>query len=139
MSAACPRRWLIVSLTACSCALLGAGCASTRRAAPGPRLPHALAQRLAGEADSVAASYRAGDLCGAKRQAARLRGDVTRAINARHVPAPFQEEMQGAATSLVAGISCAPPPPQPPQPPGKERGHGHGKGNKKHGGEGGGD
>ena len=68
MSAACPRRWLIVSLTVCSCA---AGCGSTEQhAAPSPQLPRPLAQRLAHEANLVAARWQAGDRSGAERIAA---------------------------------------------------------------------
>jgi hypothetical protein len=90
---ACPSRWLIVWLTACSCAL--AACGSAKHAPPPPRLPHALAQRLAVEADAVARRPHA------PRLVLRLQRDVTRAINAGRVPAALQEELQSAANGVV--------------------------------------
>jgi hypothetical protein len=91
---ACRRRWLLVSLTACSCAL--AGCASTKHAAPPPppRLQHALATRLAREADTVARTP-------TRRLAGRLRSKVIDAINAESVPGALQEELQGRANALA--------------------------------------
>jgi hypothetical protein len=86
---ACPRRWLIVSLTACSLAL--AGCGETKHAAP-PRLPHPLAQRLAREADAVQTP----------RAALRLQRHVIAAINAGLVPAALQEELQSRANAVAA-------------------------------------
>ena len=86
---ACPRRWLLVSLTACSCAL--AGCGSAKRTPPTPRLPHALAQRLAQEADAVRT----------RTLALRLQRDVIAAINAGRVPAALQEELQSRANAVV--------------------------------------
>jgi hypothetical protein len=91
VSAACRRRWLLVSLTGCSCAL--AGCGSSKHAAPPPpRLPHALALRLAREADAVART---------PKLAVRLQRDVIAAINARRVPGPLQEELQSRANALA--------------------------------------
>jgi hypothetical protein len=86
---ACPRRWLIVSLTACSCAV--AGCGSAERAAPPPRLPHELAQRLAHEADALRT----------RKLALRLQREVVAAINAGRVPAALQEELQSRANAVV--------------------------------------
>jgi hypothetical protein len=91
---ACPRRWLIVSLTACSCAL--AGCGETKRAAP-PRLPHTLAQRLAREADAVHT----------RKLALRLQLHVVATINAGRVPAALQEELQSRANAVAAQPSRA--------------------------------
>jgi hypothetical protein len=85
----CRSRWLLVSLTACSCAL--AGCGSAKRDAPPPRLPPALAQRLAREADGVRT----------RELAVRLQLDVVAAINAGRVPAPLQEELQSRANAVV--------------------------------------
>ena len=144
MSAACPSRWLLVSLTACSCALVAAGCGSSHRAAAGPRLPRPVAQRLAADASEVASRLRDSNHCAAYRSALRLRRETTQAINRGQVPGPFQEDLLSAANSLVARISCVtltivpPPPPPPSQPHGKGKGH-----EKKHGGgegdQGGGD
>ena len=100
MSAGCPRRWLIVLLTACS---FVAGCGSTaRQAAPSPQLPRTLAQRLAHEADVVAARWQAGDRSGAQRLAARLQREAIRAINDGRVPPTLQEELQGGANAVAS-------------------------------------
>jgi len=92
VSAACRRHWLLVSLTGCSCAL--AGCGSSKQSAPPPppRLPHALAVRLAQEADAVARN---------PKLAVRLQHDVIAAINTRRVPGPLQEELKSRATALA--------------------------------------
>jgi hypothetical protein len=92
VSGACRRRWLLVSLTGCSCVL--AGCGSTKHATPPPRLPHALAARLAREADGVARTP-------TRKLAGRLQRDVIAAINAGRVPGPLQEELQGRANALA--------------------------------------
>ena len=90
---ASPRRWLIVSLTACSLA----GCGHAKRAAPRPHLPRPLAQRLAREADAV--HTRGG--------ARRLQRDVIAAINAGRVPAALQEELQSRANAVAEQPSRA--------------------------------
>ena len=90
-----PRRWLIVSLAACSCAL--AGCGEAKRAAPPPRLPRPLAQRLAREADAVRT----------RKLALRLQLHVVAAINAGRVPAALQEELQSRANAVAAQPSKA--------------------------------
>ena len=90
---ASPRRWLIVSLTACSLA----GCGHAKDAAPPPRLPPALSHRLAREADTVHT----------RRAALRLQGHVILAINAGLVPAPLQEELQSRANGVAERPSRA--------------------------------
>jgi hypothetical protein len=114
VSAVCPRRWLLVSLTACSC--LAAGCGSSQHVAKGPRLPRPVAQRLAADASQVAARLQAKDGCGAQRSALRLRRDTTRAINRGQVPGPFQEDLLSAANTLVARIACVTLTVTPPSP-----------------------
>jgi hypothetical protein len=94
---ACPRRWLIVSLTACSCAVAGCGEAK-RDAPPPPRLPRPLAQRLAREADGVHT----------RKLALRLQLHVIAAINAGRVPAALQEELQSRANAVAAQPAQAP-------------------------------
>ena len=90
---ACPRRWLIVSLTACSLA----GCGATKHAAPLPRLPRPLAQRLAREADAVRT----------RKVALRLQLHVVAAINAGRVQAALQEELQSRANAVAEQPSRA--------------------------------
>jgi hypothetical protein len=89
----CPRRWLIVSLTACSLA----GCGQAEHTAPSPRLPQLLAHRLAREADAVHT----------RRAALRLQSHVILAINAGLVPAPLQEELQSRANAVAEQPSRA--------------------------------
>ena len=88
-----PRRWLIVSLTACSLA----GCGHAKRAAPRPHLPRPLAQQLAREADTV----------NTRSEALLLQRRVIAAINARRVPAELQEELQSRANAVAERPSRA--------------------------------
>jgi len=91
---ASPRRWLIVSLTACSLA----GCGRAKQAEPPPpRLPAALAQRLAAEAAAVHT----------QKAALRLQRHVIAAINTRRVPAALQEELQSRANAVAEQPSRA--------------------------------
>jgi hypothetical protein len=90
---ACPRRWLIVSLTACSLA----ACGQAKHAAPPPRLPHPLAQRLAQEAAAVVT----------RRAALRLQRHVIAAINAGRIPAALQEELQSRVNAVAERPSRA--------------------------------
>jgi hypothetical protein len=89
-----PRRWLIVSLTACSLA----GCGHAKHSAPPPpRLPAALAHRLAREADAVHT----------RKAALRLQGRVIAAINTGRVPAALQEELSSRANGVAERPSRA--------------------------------
>ena len=90
---ASPRRWLIVSLTACSLV----GCGHAKHTAPPPRLPPALAHRLAHEADAVHT----------RKAALRLQREVIAAINAGRVPAALQEELQSRANAVAERPSNA--------------------------------
>ena len=90
---ASPRRWLIVSLTACSLA----GCGTTEHPAAPPHLPRPLAQRLAREADAVQT----------RKAALRLQRHVIAAINAGRVPAVLQEELQSRANAVAEQPSRA--------------------------------
>jgi hypothetical protein len=72
------------------------------------------------------------DGCGALAAARQLRQETIAAVNARRVPARFQEPLLGAANDLVLRIHCAPPPRAPAAAPdedghGKSHGKGHGK------------
>ena len=90
---ACPRRWLIVSLTACSLA----GCGHAKHAALSPGLPAPLAHRLAREADALHT----------RPAALRLQREVIAAINAGRVPAALQEELQSRANAVAERPSRA--------------------------------
>jgi hypothetical protein len=110
-------------LSACSCALLLAGCggsAETRE--PAPKLPPALAERLAAEADGVAKQLEAGDPCGAAARALALQQRVIEAQNRPgEVPAALREDL-GLAVADVADrtqseCAAAEAPPAPPPVP----------------------
>jgi hypothetical protein len=104
--------WLAVSS-----ALLVAGCGSsapTRTTAPPPRIPADVAQRLAGDADRVAAA----DGCAARRPAMKLLNDVV--AEANRIPQRYQEQLTSAANDVVSRIpECLPP----KQDHGKHKGH----------------
>jgi hypothetical protein len=120
-----PSALLMVS----SAALL-AGCGSSGDEQPktkaAPRIPAAVAQQLAFDADAVAAAQG----CAARAPAKQLLDDVI-AASAR-IPARYQEPLTSAANDLYARIPACPPPRGPGK--GHKPKHGHGKdhGHKKH-------
>jgi hypothetical protein len=118
-------RWRSAWLTACSFALLVAGCGGERRPSPPapPRIPAGVADRLAAGADRVAATPG----CAARVAAVELRGDVIAAIS--RVPGRYQEQLTSAANDLVDRI---PPCMQPEEKKKHEPGH-HGKHKRKKG------
>ena len=95
-------------------AVLGtAGCGGGHPAAatkPPPKLPRALAQSLAQQADAIAASLAAGDACTAKLQAVVLRTAVGQAVSAHQVPRPFLQQLLGTTNDLAGRIACTPAP-----------------------------
>ena len=113
----------IAWLWACSCALALAGCGGDepeRRAAPPPRLPPAVAERLAVGADDVAARIEASGPCGAAPAADSLRADAIAAVNTPAVPADLKEELLASVQELhdrVTSECAAAQPPPPPPPP----------------------
>ncbi len=114
-------RWLSAWLVASSVALALAGCgggSSPPRPKPPPRIPGAVAQRLAADADAVAAL----EGCAAHDAAAKLLDDVI--AETRRIPARYQEPLTSSANRLLARIPACPPPK-------KEHGHGHGRGKHK--------
>jgi hypothetical protein len=119
-------RWRSASLTACSSALLLAGCGGGGdQAAPRPRpprIPADLAQRLAAEADRIATA-RPGS-CTARAAAARLRGEAIQAIQSRRIPARYQEPLMSAANSLVDRTPRCTEPTRHTKQPGKPEKHG---------------
>jgi hypothetical protein len=120
-------RWRSVSVTASSVLLL-AGCGGGgRHGQPPPRpprIPAAVASRLAAEADRVAALTPG--TCAARDAARRFQADVIASIG--RVPRRYQEPLSSAANDLSARLAACtePPPPEPPKPP-KHHDHGHGK------------
>jgi hypothetical protein len=127
-------RWRSGLLTASSAVLL-AGCGGGDRAEPPPkppRIPAAVAARLAAQADGVAALEPG--TCEARDAAARLRAQVIASIQRRQIPARYQEPLLSAANSLAERLATCVSPPPPPR-----HDHGKHKGKKKHGHEGGDD
>ena len=108
-------------LTACS-ALALAGCGEEqnvdRRTQTGPTIDAGVAEPLAKRSDKVAALLDSGDTCAALAEAARLRADLTEAINADSIPELYLEDLSGVVNELEAQI----PPCQQPEPPPTESG-----------------
>jgi hypothetical protein len=93
-------------------ALAVAGCGGTQQAAsprPVPKLPRALAQSFAQQADGVAAALEAGDGCTALQRAVTLRTQVVGAVNAHRVPRRYLEPLVSTANDLAGRITCTPP------------------------------
>ncbi len=105
-------RSLSVWLTACSCALVLAGCGGQAKTATQPKLPRALARQLATQSNAVASSLAANQSCTALAQAQALQQATIAAINAHRVPAALQKQLQSTATDLVQRIRCTPPAPK---------------------------
>jgi hypothetical protein len=107
---------------------VGCGGASPRQATP-PKLPRALAQRWAAEADNVAAAVQANDGCGAQQLARTLAAEV--AGSTARIPARLRSSLSTATATLAGRISCvSQPQPEPkgpkPKPPKDGKGpHGH--------------
>jgi hypothetical protein len=74
-------------------------------------LPAALADRLADQADRVAARLEAGDPCAALAEADRLRARVRSEIAEGRIPRAMRAPLVDAVRSLAAAISCEPDPP----------------------------
>jgi hypothetical protein len=117
-------RWPSGWLAGCSCAAMLAGCGGHAAAPPPkpPRIPPAVAQLLAADADAVTGLSG----CSAHDAAAKLQSDTVNAIS--RVPARYREQLMSAANDLAARIPACPPPPRKHE---DKHGHGHGK-HKKH-------
>jgi hypothetical protein len=128
--------------------LSGCGSGGSRQVQPAPpRLPRALAQAWAQQADGVASALAAGDRCTARSRAVALQRRVIAAVNAHRVPRRLLEPLSSGVNELAGRIACVPAPvsretPVPTDGPGKghgrkhdrgpdhghDHGHGHGKG-----------
>jgi hypothetical protein len=109
-------------LTGCS-ALALAACGGDeqnvdRPTVTGPTIDAAVAEPLAERSDKVAALLDSGDTCAAREEAALLRADLTKAINADSIPELYLEDLSGVVNELEALI----PPCQQPEPPPTESG-----------------
>lgn len=102
-------------LAAAGCALALAGCGgdADRETAPqAPAIPRSVARDLAAQADRIAETLAAGDVCGAAGQADDLKEAATAAVDGGEVPARMRQELLGTVEVLVNEINC--PPPEPP-------------------------
>jgi hypothetical protein len=113
---------LLVTLALAGCG----GSAKPPAAAKPPRLPHALAQTLAAQANAVAQALAADDGCTALADATGLQHAVTQAIAAHQIPVRLQPTLNATVDALPGRITCnpAPPPKHGPKPP---KPHDHGK------------
>lgn len=118
---------LRTGLVVCLVLLLAAACggAPARQSAP-PKLPRALAERWAGEADNVAAALQANDCPGAQQLARSLAVEVNADLS--QIPARLRSTVVTAAATLAGRISCQPKPPKKKGPKGPKDGHGPGPG-----------
>jgi hypothetical protein len=120
------RRAIVVLVVALGVAPGIAGCGGSQHAAPPkpvPKLPHALAQSWAQQADDVAAAIDAGDGCTALRRAVTLRTQVVDAVNSHQVPHRYLEPLVSTANDLAGRITCNPPAPavKPAKPANHEK------------------
>ena len=126
------------ALLVASSVVLAGGCGSSAReqptVKPAPRIPAAVAQQLAFDADAVASAQG----CAARAPAKQFLDDVIAA--SPRIPARYQEQLTSAANDLYARIPACPPPQRnakgekPKHGKGDKPRHGHGHGHKKHGG-----
>jgi multidrug efflux pump subunit AcrA (membrane-fusion protein) len=102
-------------LAATGALLALAGCGGGGEARPEePRLPRAVAERLAQESEAIADKLDAGDTCGAAQQADVLENAVEEAIGNGDIPDAFQAELLENARQLQSDVNCPEPPPPPP-------------------------
>jgi hypothetical protein len=110
-------------------ALAGCGGAAKHAATSTPRLPRALAQAWAQQADGVAGALAAGDGCTAQQLAGTLRAEVVQAVNAGQIARVFQEPLLASANDIAGRITCNPPQDQPKHKDKQGNGNGNGNGN----------
>jgi hypothetical protein len=142
VSAACRRRWLLVSSTACS-ALVLAACGGESQDKAEPSFPAGVGSTLGAQADRVASRLEAGDADDARSAAVRLDASVDRAIAAGQVPPALRQALREAVDAILASIPAPEPPPtttaeedpdDKKKDDGKGKGHDEDKGGKGDGG-----
>jgi hypothetical protein len=109
-----------VAVTVALVALAAAGCGGaahdTAPPAP-PKLPRALAQSWAQQADAIASALAAGDGCTAETRAVALRTEVVAAANDERISRRLLRPLTGAVNDLPDRIPCTPVSPPPPHGP----------------------
>jgi hypothetical protein len=106
--------------------LAGCGGDDPEAAPEQPALPSALAEELATQADGLADTLEAGDLCAAERRAEELAATATAAISREQVPTAMEEELRSTVDLLVSRIACEEGDEEKDE--GEERGKGKGNG-----------
>ena len=135
-------RPVAVMLAAAVLALSACGSENIVQPRPAPRIPQAVAAKLAVRSDALAAALRRGDGCAAKIQMHGLERQTGLAISSGRVPVVFRTRLLAAVDGLAGRMpSCVPPPPAPvkqPLPPkrgedkgGEKKGHDQHKKSKK--------
>lgn len=109
----------LVLLTAC-------GGDGREAASKQPALPAALAEELAEQADRLAETLAAGDLCRADEEADTLAATATAAISSEQVPPGMADELESTVDLLVSRIECDRE--DEPDERGDDEGKGKGKG-----------
>jgi hypothetical protein len=130
-------------LAALLAALTLAACGDDSGSDPkAPRIPAAIAERLAALSDETAAAIELGDDCAAQEAADELEREALKAES--QIPAELRGEVREGVQRLTASISCEPEPvtvietvpeettteekEESPCPPGQEKQEEHGKG-----------
>ena len=95
--------WLTVLLLA----LVAAGCGGgSEEPASAPAIPRTLAQRLADQADAIAATYESGDQCAAAHEADDFLAAARQAVETGRIPPELQDQLLTAANDVVNEINC---------------------------------
>jgi hypothetical protein len=109
-------RWPSALATACSALVLvscgGEGEDQADRATTvvGPSIPAAVAERLAQRSDRVAAHLDAGDHCAARKEAQKLRAELSGSVS--EIPPVYLEDLSGLVNEIEVQIPvCAQIPP----------------------------
>lgn len=130
-----PRRWRLVSSTACSAvALVAAGCGGEENA--GELLPRGVGSMLVEQTQEVEDALAAKDFTTAREQALDLQDRVKAAIDAGRVPQSLRNELLSSVRDLVELIPEAPAPAEEEEEKDEEKdeddkGKGKGKGQDK--------
>lgn len=109
-------------LTACSALALAAcggnGDDTGQQVNQGPPIEPGTAEQLAVRSDEVARLLEDRDNCDAMAEGARLRDELTAAINRGVIPEVYLEDLSGAVNEIQALTPPCEPEPQVPPPPG---------------------
>jgi hypothetical protein len=84
-----------------------------RQTVTGPTIDRPVAERLASRSDKIATLLDSGDACGAKKEAAALRADLTASIDT--IPEAYLEDLSGLVNEIEAQIPLCAQVLQPPR------------------------